>query len=108
MIYIVEDDENIREMESYALKNSGYDVKGFACGDELRAALAAVERLDAEGLCELATGYVDEDDLISGLMEEEDVAVNPLLLAIPIIICIEIHIQSSNLANIVNIGGISR
>ena len=40
MIYIVEDDENIREMESYALKNSGYDVKGFACGDELRAALA--------------------------------------------------------------------
>lgn len=40
VIYIVEDDENIREMESYALKNSGYDVKGFACGDELRAALA--------------------------------------------------------------------
>ena len=40
MIYIVEDDENIREMESYALKNSGYDVKGFACGDDLRAALA--------------------------------------------------------------------
>ena len=40
VIYIVEDDENIREMESYALKKSGYDVKGFACGDELRAALA--------------------------------------------------------------------
>lgn len=40
MIYIVEDDENIREMESYALKNSGYDVRGFACGGELAAALA--------------------------------------------------------------------
>ena len=39
MIYIVEDDENIREMESYALKNSGYEVRGFSCGDELRAAL---------------------------------------------------------------------
>ena len=29
MIYIVEDDNDIRELEVYALKNSGYDVKGF-------------------------------------------------------------------------------
>jgi two-component system alkaline phosphatase synthesis response regulator PhoP len=40
MIYIVEDDENIREMESYALKNSGYEVRGFSCGDELSAAIS--------------------------------------------------------------------
>ncbi|MBQ8248560.1 MAG: response regulator transcription factor [Clostridia bacterium] len=39
MIFIVEDDENIREMESYALKNSGYDVCGFADGEALMAAL---------------------------------------------------------------------
>lgn len=39
MIFIVEDDENIREMEGYALKNSGYDVKGFADGDAVMAAL---------------------------------------------------------------------
>ncbi len=39
MIFIVEDDENIREMESYALKNSGYDVRGFAEGVSLMAAL---------------------------------------------------------------------
>ena len=39
MIYIVEDDENIREMESYALKNSGYEVRGLCCGEELSAAL---------------------------------------------------------------------
>lgn len=32
MIYIVEDDENIREMESYALKNSGFEVIGFGEG----------------------------------------------------------------------------
>ena len=30
MIYIVEDDINIREMESYALKNSGFSVVGFS------------------------------------------------------------------------------
>lgn len=29
LIYIVEDDTDIRELESYALKNSGYDVKSF-------------------------------------------------------------------------------
>lgn len=40
MIYIVEDDENIREMESYALKNCGYEVRGFASGVELEAALS--------------------------------------------------------------------
>lgn len=39
MIYIVEDDENIREMESYALKNSGYEVRGLCCSEELSAAL---------------------------------------------------------------------
>lgn len=33
MIYIVEDDSDIREMESYALKNSGYEVAAFADGD---------------------------------------------------------------------------
>ncbi|HIR02818.1 MAG: response regulator transcription factor [Acutalibacteraceae bacterium] len=30
MIYIVEDDRDIREMESYALKNSGFEVRAFA------------------------------------------------------------------------------
>ncbi|MEI3279944.1 MAG: response regulator [Eubacterium ramulus] len=31
MIYIVEDDKNIQEIESFALKNSGYEVRGFEC-----------------------------------------------------------------------------
>ena len=31
-IFIVEDDVNIREIERYALKNSGYEVEGFECG----------------------------------------------------------------------------
>ena len=29
VIYIVEDDKNISEIESYALKNSGYHVESF-------------------------------------------------------------------------------
>ena len=39
LIYIVEDDENIREIQRYALKNSGFDVREFSCGKELRRAL---------------------------------------------------------------------
>ena len=35
LIYIAEDDENIREIECYALKNSGYEVVGFSDGTEL-------------------------------------------------------------------------
>lgn len=38
MIYIVEDDENIRQMETYALKNSGYEVEGFGDGEGFFAA----------------------------------------------------------------------
>lgn len=37
MIYIVEDDESIRQMESYALKNSGYEVAECEDGEEFFA-----------------------------------------------------------------------
>ena len=43
MIYIVEDDKDIREMERYALKNSGFDVKTFENGKEFFAGLASEE-----------------------------------------------------------------
>lgn len=38
MIYIVEDDVNIRQMESYALKNSGFEIKELANAAEFWAA----------------------------------------------------------------------
>ncbi|MGE4213492.1 MAG: response regulator transcription factor [Anaerotignaceae bacterium] len=50
MIYIVEDDINIREMESYALKNSGFNVVGFSGSEgffeECRKALPSLVVLD--------------------------------------------------------------
>lgn len=33
-IFVVEDDQNIREIESFALKNSGYDVADFECASD--------------------------------------------------------------------------
>lgn len=39
MIYIVEDDENIKEIEMFALKNAGYEVQGFNCASVFYARL---------------------------------------------------------------------
>ena len=39
MIYIVEDDPDMGEIESYALRNAGYDVELFTCGAELYSGL---------------------------------------------------------------------
>ena len=39
LIYIVEDDDNIREIETIALKNSNYMVKDFARASDFYKAL---------------------------------------------------------------------
>lgn len=39
LIYIVEDDTNIREIETYALKNSGYQIEECACAKDFYGAL---------------------------------------------------------------------
>ena len=40
LIYIVEDDQNIREIESFALKNSGYTIMDFECAKDFYLQLA--------------------------------------------------------------------
>jgi len=35
LIYCVEDDESIRELILYALKNAGFEAEGFESGKEL-------------------------------------------------------------------------
>ena len=40
LIYIVEDDQNIREIESFALKNSGYTIMDFECAKDFYDQLA--------------------------------------------------------------------
>lgn len=37
LIYIVEDDKNIREIEAFALKNSGYQIRDFECAAQFYA-----------------------------------------------------------------------
>ncbi len=40
MIYLLEDDDNIRDFTVYALKNSGMEVQGFSLPSQFRAAVA--------------------------------------------------------------------
>ena len=42
LIYIVEDDKNIQEIESYALGSAGYDVRCFDDGAAFSEAMKAV------------------------------------------------------------------
>ncbi len=42
LIYIVEDDESIRELESYALTNNGYEVKSFGNSKDFYESIASV------------------------------------------------------------------
>lgn len=40
LIYIVEDDQNICEIETYALRNAGFSIEGFECAKDFYAKLA--------------------------------------------------------------------
>ncbi len=40
MIYIVEDDASIRELEQYALQSNGYEVQGFESAEPFWQAIA--------------------------------------------------------------------
>ena len=49
LIYIVEDDQNFREIESFALKNSGYTIMDFECAKDFYHQLA--EKYMPNGVC---------------------------------------------------------
>ena len=78
MIYIVEDDVNISEIESFALKNSGYDVAVYENGADFEQAV----RDRVPGLVLLDIMLPDE----SGLVIVEKLRGNPLTKKIPIIL----------------------
>lgn len=59
LIYIVEDDENIREIELFALKNAGFEVQGFDCASAFYARLK--ERMPVLALIDIM--LPDEDGL---------------------------------------------
>ncbi len=78
MIYIVEDDVNISEIESFSLKNSGYDVAVYENAADFERALR--DRIPSLVLLDIM--LPDE----SGLVIVEKLRKNPLTKKIPIIL----------------------
>jgi len=77
LIYIVEDDKNIREIETFALKNSGYQIKDFGSATEFYAKME--EKLP--NLILLDVMLPDED----GLNIVKKIRSNPESRKIPVI-----------------------
>ncbi|MGN0307287.1 MAG: response regulator transcription factor [Lachnospiraceae bacterium] len=77
LIYIVEDDLNIREIETFSLKNSGYEIRDFESAGEFYAAMA--ERLP--DLILLDVMLPDED----GLSIVKSIRENPESRKLPVI-----------------------
>ena len=77
LIYIVEDDNDILEVETFALKNSNYEVKGFTNAKDF---YAAVEE-KVPSLAVLDVMLPDED----GLQIVQNIRHNPRAAHVPVI-----------------------
>lgn len=78
LIYVVEDDKSIREIETFALTNVGYRVEGFDCAGEFYEALEG-ERPD---LVLLDIMLPDEDGLavVKKLRGRRDTVLVPVIM----------------------------
>jgi two-component system alkaline phosphatase synthesis response regulator PhoP len=77
-IFIVEDDINIREIERYALKNSGYEVEEFECGADFFERL----KIHTPGLVILDIMLPDEDgmSILSKIRADKKTAKTPVIM----------------------------
>ncbi|WP_352418392.1 response regulator transcription factor [Proteiniborus sp.] len=78
MIYIVEDDKNIRELESYALQNSGYSVKSFEGSKEFYS--ACKEQLPDLVLLDIMLPDEDGLSILKNLREQEKTKNIPIIM----------------------------
>lgn len=77
-IYVVEDDANIREIELFALKNSGYATEGYACASDFFKGI----RKRKPSLVLLDVMLPDEDGIavLKKLRQEPDTRELPVIL----------------------------
>lgn len=94
MIYCVEDEGNIRDLIVYALKNSDFDVEGFASGEELFRAMG--EKIPSLVLLDIMLPGED------GLTILKRIRDNPSTEDIPVIM---LTAKSSELDKIVGLDG---
>ena len=77
-IYIVEDDVNIREIERYALKNSGYEVEEFGCGTDFFKRLE--HKAPALILLDIMLPNEDGLDILTKIRNSKNAAKVPIIM----------------------------
>lgn len=77
-IYVVEDDENIREIETFALRNSGYTVLEFDCAKEFFKKLA--ERIPELVILDIMLPDEDGLDVLKKLRKSQETKKLPIML----------------------------
>ncbi len=78
VIYILEDDRNIQEIEAYALKNSGYQIEGFECAKDFYKRMA--EKLPNLVLLDLMLPDADGLDVLRKLRSMPGTKKLPIIL----------------------------
>ena len=77
-IYIVEDDVNIREIERYALKNSGFEVEEFDRGDRMFS--AARKKMPSLVILDIMLPEEDGLSVLAKLRADPDMKQIPVLM----------------------------
>ncbi len=77
-IYIVEDDVNIREIERYALKNSGYEVEEFECGADFFKRLE--HKVPALVLLDIMLPNEDGLDILTRIRNSRNASKVPIIM----------------------------
>ncbi len=78
IIYIIEDDQNIREIETFALKNSGYSVCDFECAKDFYKKLE--ERIPSLIILDIMLPDVDGLSIVKTLRAKSETRSIPVLL----------------------------
>lgn len=78
LVYIIEDDENIREIEEYALQTAGYTVKGFSCAKDFYKKLE--ERQPDICLVDIMLPDKSGNDIVKDLRRNPDTKKMPVIM----------------------------
>lgn len=78
VIYIVEDDKNIREIETFALKNAGYQVEDFECAGDFYRQLE--EKLPSLILLDIMLPDEDGLEIVRKLRDRSGCRQIPILM----------------------------
>ena len=78
MIYLVEDDDSIRELVAYTLQNTGFEASGFSCGRDFWAAVK--QRLPSLVLLDIMLPGEDGLDILKRLRGSPATAKLPIMM----------------------------